>query len=49
VEFEVDKMIREEHEPPNILKYLNSVKVDIKSDLEDWKAVKRELIQKQVR
>jgi AbrB family looped-hinge helix DNA binding protein len=49
LEVEDDKIIIKGYEPPNILKYLNSVKVDIKSDLEDWKAVKRELIEKQVR
>jgi len=46
----VDDEIRiKTYKPPNILKLLNSIDVDVKSDLSDWKSVKRELIEKQVR
>lgn len=49
LEIEDDEIKIKTYKPPDILKLLNSVDVDVKSDLSDWKSVKRELLEKQVR
>lgn len=36
------------YQPVDITKYFNSLKVDIKSDLDDWDAVKKELYRKRL-
>lgn len=33
-----------EYKPPNLMDLIDSVDVDIKADLDDWKAVKRDLL-----
>jgi bifunctional DNA-binding transcriptional regulator/antitoxin component of YhaV-PrlF toxin-antitoxin module len=38
-----DRIIIEPYELPDLTKYFDSIEVDLKSDLTDWKAVKREL------
>jgi bifunctional DNA-binding transcriptional regulator/antitoxin component of YhaV-PrlF toxin-antitoxin module len=40
---EGDKIIIEPYELPDLTRYFDSIEVDLKSDLTDWKAVKREL------
>jgi bifunctional DNA-binding transcriptional regulator/antitoxin component of YhaV-PrlF toxin-antitoxin module len=40
---EGDKIIIEPYELPDLTQYFDSIEVDLKSDLTDWKAVKREL------
>jgi bifunctional DNA-binding transcriptional regulator/antitoxin component of YhaV-PrlF toxin-antitoxin module len=40
---EGDKIIIEPYELPDLTQYFNSIEVDLKSDLTDWKAVKKEL------
>jgi bifunctional DNA-binding transcriptional regulator/antitoxin component of YhaV-PrlF toxin-antitoxin module len=48
LEIDDDEIRIKTYKPPDILKLLNSIDVDVKSDLSDWKSVKRELIEKQI-
>lgn len=41
-----DEIVLKSHQPVDITKYFNSLKADIKSDLDDWDSVKRELYKK---
>lgn len=38
------KITIEEYKAPNLMELINSVDADVKSDLDDWKGVKRDLI-----
>jgi bifunctional DNA-binding transcriptional regulator/antitoxin component of YhaV-PrlF toxin-antitoxin module len=38
-----DRIIIEPYELPDLTRYFDSIEVDLKSDLSNWKAVKREL------
>ena len=42
---EGDKIIIEPYDLPDLTKYFNSIEVDLKSDLSNWKAVKGELLE----
>jgi len=39
------KIIIEPYDLPDLTKYFNSIEVDLKSDLSNWKAVKGELLE----
>ncbi len=43
IKIEDDLMIIKPHKPVDITKFFDRIEVDIKSDLSDWKAVRREL------
>lgn len=49
MEIDEDEIRIKTYKPPDILKLLNSIDVDLESDLGDWKSVKRELLEKQIR
>ena len=42
--FEGEKIIIEPLKLPDLTKFFDSVEVDLKSDLSDWKSVRRELL-----
>lgn len=46
LEIKDDEIVLKSYEPVDITKYFNSLKADIKSDLDDWDAVKKELYRK---
>ncbi|MDP3066948.1 MAG: AbrB/MazE/SpoVT family DNA-binding domain-containing protein [Methanobacteriaceae archaeon] len=45
LEIDDDKIILKSYQPGNIEELFDTVEVDLQSDLEDWKAVKRELLE----
>lgn len=49
LEMKDDEIVLKSYHPVDITKYFNSIKVDIKSNLDDWDAVKKELLKKSIK
>ncbi len=40
-----DTIILKPYKPPNLTRFFDRIQVDLKSDLSDWKSVRRELLE----
>ena len=45
IKIEDDKLVIQPYKPADITKFFDSIKVDVKSDLKDWKSVRRDILE----
>ena len=49
LEIKDDEIVLRSYQPVDVTKYFNSIKANIRSNLDDWDAVKKELLKKSIK